>query len=109
MELYDWLVSHKSVRGNLKNKNGAWLAESASPVAFNPDTRVVTLQDGSKYMLPVKTACKAKEVHIKAEKLLKSLPVAYNGSSVEFQSADFFGQVLDDNQLPLEKGKIAAS
>jgi hypothetical protein len=108
MELYDWLVSPKSVRGNLRDKQGAWISESAKPVAFKPDTRTVLLEDGTQYKLPLKTVCKAKEVHLRAEKVLKSLPLEYNGPRQEFQSADYFGQVLEDRQLPIKAAVVNA-
>ena len=105
IELFDWIVSSKNVRGSFNNDNGNWQNASAKPVAFDPKTRIVTLEDGKNFLLQIKNICSALKINKISEKCLLGLPLTYNGPIVPFYSSDVFINVKDDDNL-LEKGCI---
>ncbi len=58
-ELFDWIVTKKHLRGSRKNDLGLWIHNSAKPKSFDPLTRIAELEDGTRFYLQKKTACKA--------------------------------------------------
>jgi hypothetical protein len=106
IELFDWIVNEKNVRGCPANNRNYWQAASAKPVAFDPRTRVITLQDNKKFVLPIKNACNALKLNKSSEKFLLSLPLSYNGPAIQFQESDVFINVKDDDTTNLLK-KVA--
>jgi len=74
-ELFDWIVNNKHVRGSRRNDCGLWLHNSAMPKYFNPDNRIVELEDGSCYLLKKNTVCKALGLDKISEAKLAVLPV----------------------------------
>ena len=73
VELYDWIINEKCVRGSKQDDMGMWLSNSSKPIRFCPVTRVVELIDGSKYIIKQKTICKAIGLDKKSEKVLDIL------------------------------------
>ena len=105
IELFDWIVNEKNVRGCPANNRNYWQTNSAKPVAFDPKTRIITLQDNSKFILPIKNACTALKLNKTSEKFLLSLSLNYNGPVVHFEESDVFINVKDDDSTII-KGKI---
>ena len=75
-ELFDWIVTKKHLRGSRKNDLGLWIHNSAKPKSFDPLTRIAELEDGSRFYLQKKTACKALGLDKASEALLGALPTA---------------------------------
>ena len=75
IELFDWIINTKSVRGTQKDDNGMWVNTSTKPLYFCPNTRILYLEDNTKYLLNKSTVCKAIELDKKSEKILQSFPV----------------------------------
>ena len=103
VELFDWLVSANNVRGSIKpadvkNQSWPWMYDSARPVAFNPTSRVVKLEDGTQYVLPAKLGSKVLNGVLKkqGEQVLSSLPLVYNGHLKPFRDRDVFCNVMDE-------------
>lgn len=105
IELFDWIVNEKNVRGCPVNNRNYWQTNSAKPVAFDPKTRIIILQDNNKFILPIKNVCNALKLNKTSEKFLLSLPLTYNGPLTEFQESDIFINVKDDDSTII-KGKI---
>ena len=105
IELFDWIVNEKNVRGCPAYNRNYWQTNSAKPVAFDPKTRILTLQDSSKFLLPTKNVCNALKLNKTSEKFLLGLPLSYNGSIIQYQESDVFINVKDDESIII-KGKI---
>ena len=75
VELFDWIVNEKNVRGTRMNDNGLWLHTSAKPTYFDPITRILILEDKSKYLLQKSTICKALGINKNSDKILSNLPL----------------------------------
>jgi len=74
IELFDWIVNIKHVRGSRKGDVGAWIYTSAAPKAFDSKTRIVELADGVRYVLKKETICKALGLDKMSEAILGALP-----------------------------------
>jgi hypothetical protein len=75
IELFDWIVNEKNVRGSRMDDNGLWLHTSAKPEFFDPITRLLFLEDKSNYLLQKSTICKALDLNKKSDKILFNLPL----------------------------------
>ena len=75
IELFDWIVNSKHVRGSRRDDGGLWLHNSSTPKYFNPITRVVELEDGTNYLIKKNTVCKALLMDKPSEAKLLLLPV----------------------------------
>ena len=75
VELFDWIVNSKHVRGSRRDDYGLWLYNSATPKYFNPISRIVGLEDGSNYLIKKNTVCKALGMDKASEAILGSLPI----------------------------------
>ena len=73
VELYDWMLNEKCVRGSMKNDNGVWLYQSAKPKSFDAPTRTLTLSDGTRYIIKRETMCKALNLNKTSEHTLTVL------------------------------------
>jgi hypothetical protein len=74
-ELFDWMVTSKSVRGSRKNDEGLWLNNSAKPLYFCPKSRIIYLEDNSKFLLKKETVCKAINLDKNSDGFLFKLPL----------------------------------
>ena len=59
IELFDWMVNKKHLRGSKLNDNGIWMHTSSKPKTFCQLSRVIELEDGTKFLIKRTTACKA--------------------------------------------------
>ena len=75
VELFDWIVNHKHVRGSRRNDCGLWIHNGAKPKYFCPKTRIVELDDGLRYLIKRETACKALALDKTSEQILITLPL----------------------------------
>jgi hypothetical protein len=75
IELFDWIINSKNVRGSKKDDNGMWLNTSAKPLYFCPQSRIIYLEDNTKYLLKKSTICKAIDLDKNSDKILQSLPL----------------------------------
>ena len=75
IELFDWIVNEKNVRGTRINDNGLWLHTSTKPTFFDPVNRILILEDKSKYLLQKSTICKALGINKNSDKILLKLPL----------------------------------
>jgi hypothetical protein len=75
VELFDWIITDKSVRGSKQNDNGIWLNNSMKPIYFYPSTRIIVVEDGSSFLIKKETICKAIGLDKKSEKVLNGLPL----------------------------------
>ena len=74
-ELFDWFANKKNIRGSKPGDLGVWLNNSAKPISFCPLTRVVVLEDGSRYLLQKKTVSKALGLDKTSEQVLANLVI----------------------------------
>ena len=74
-ELFDWIANKKNIRGSKPGDLGVWLNNSAKPISFCPLTRVVVLEDGSRYLLQKKTVSKALGLDKTSEQVLANLVI----------------------------------
>ena len=72
VELFDWMINTKTLRGSKKGDNGMWMHTSEKPICFYPASRIIELADGKKYLIKKETACKALYMDKSAEKILNS-------------------------------------
>ena len=75
VELFDWIVSSKHVRGSRVGDAGLWVHNGSAPKFFCPKTRTVDLEDGVRYLLRKETICKALYMDKTSEALLMGLPL----------------------------------
>jgi hypothetical protein len=75
IELFDWIANNKNIRGSKPNDIGVWIHNSAKPLSFCPLTRVVVLEDGTRYLLKKKTVCKALGLDKASEQALSELVI----------------------------------
>ena len=73
VELRDWMVNNKKVRGSKLNDGGMWQNSSAKPKYFSPSTRVIELEDGALYIIKKETMCKALGLDKLSEEVLREL------------------------------------
>ena len=73
IELFDWIVSSKHVRGSKKDDAGVWVYNGAKPISFDPKTRIVVLEDGVCYILKKETICKALLMNKMSESILQAI------------------------------------
>ena len=76
-ELYDWIASKKHIRGSKRGDLGLWFHNSALPKYFCPKTRVVELEDGTRYLIKKETICKALGMDKTSELVLSALPTFF--------------------------------
>ena len=74
VELMDWIVNEKSVRGSRPNDNGLWISHSPKPLSFCPQTRIITVENGDSFLLNKNTVCKAIGLDKKSDSILAKLP-----------------------------------
>lgn len=74
VELFDWIVSIRNVRGSIIGDNGLWINETPKPKYFDHIKRILYLEDGTKYLIKKNTASNAKKIAKVSENILKSLP-----------------------------------
>ena len=74
IELFDWLANPKCIRGSRLFDNGLWVSTSNPPNTFDPLNRIVTLTDGTRFLLKKDTAAKVLQLHKVAEQFLSTLP-----------------------------------
>ncbi len=74
IELFDWIINEKCLRGSTKNDNGCWLSNSETPKYFCEKSRIVELNDGRTYLIQKNTICKALGLDKKSENVLSNLP-----------------------------------
>jgi hypothetical protein len=72
--LYDWIVTEDCVRGSREGDSGFWLSTSPKPKSFDPDNRILTLVNGTKYILYRENVCKVGKIPSNSERILSSLP-----------------------------------
>ena len=75
VELYDWMINLKSVRGSKKNDLGLWMHTSEKPKYFCPQSRIVELEDGKQFLIKKENSCTALNLNKESEKILDSLIV----------------------------------
>ena len=75
IELFDWFANKKHIRGSREGDNGVWINNSAKPVSFCPKSKVVVLEDGTRYLLNRKTASKALGLDKTSEQFLLAFPL----------------------------------
>ena len=75
VELFDWIVNSKHVRGSRRDDCGLWLHNSATPKYFNPVMRIIELEDGATFIIKKNTVCKALGMDKSSEAKLALLPV----------------------------------
>ncbi len=79
VELFDWIINPKSLRGSKKNDEGMWMNNSEKPKYFSPQSRIVELEDGKQFLIKKETSCSALNLDKTSEKLLTALPTkSYN-------------------------------
>lgn len=74
VELFDWILTDKCLRGSKKDDNGLWMSSSPTPLYFNPQTRIIELADGCLFYIKRQTICKALSLDKRSEKILSLLP-----------------------------------
>lgn len=75
VELFDWMINIKTVRGSKKNDQGLWMSNSDKPKYFCPQSRIVELEDGKQFLIKRENSCKALQLDKESEKLLNTLPI----------------------------------
>ena len=79
VELFDWIINAKSLRGSKKDDQGMWMNNSEKPKYFSPQSRIVELDDGKQFLIKKETSCAALNLDKTSEKLLTALPTkSYN-------------------------------
>jgi hypothetical protein len=73
VELFDWIINDNTLRGSKKDDNGCWMSTSSKPVSFLPQTRIVELEGGEKFIIKKETMCKALGLEKKSENTLNRL------------------------------------
>lgn len=73
IELFDWFVNDRCVRGSRAGDKGNWISNSAKPVYFNKTTRIIELEDGMRYLINDHTISKALGLNVLSNKILASL------------------------------------
>lgn len=73
VELFDWIINDNTLRGTKKDDNGCWMSTSPKPLAFSPQTRIVKLEGGEKYLIKKENICKALGLDKKSETTLNRL------------------------------------
>jgi hypothetical protein len=74
VELFDWIITNKSVRGSKQNDNGLWMSNSCKPIYFTPNTRIIEVHGGETFLIKKENCCKAIGLDKKSEKWLNELP-----------------------------------
>jgi hypothetical protein len=73
IELFDWMINDNILRGSKKDDNGLWMKTSEKPLFFSPQTRIVELEGGEKFLIKKETICKALGLDKKSETILTRL------------------------------------
>ena len=73
VELFDWIINDNALRGSKKDDNGCWMNSSPKPISFSPQTRIVELAGGEKFIIKKETMCKALGLEKKSENTLNRL------------------------------------
>ena len=73
VELFDWIINDKTLRGSKKDDNGCWMSSSPKPLFFSPQTRIIELEGGEKYLIKKENICKALGLDKKSEITLNRL------------------------------------
>lgn len=73
VELFDWMINDNTLRGSKKDDNGCWMSTSPTPLSFSPQTRIVELKGGEKFIIKKETICKALGLDKKSENTLNKL------------------------------------
>lgn len=73
VELFDWIINDKTLRGSKKDDNGCWMSSSPKPLFFSPQTRIIELEGGEKYLIKKENICKALGLDKKSEITLNTL------------------------------------
>ena len=73
VELFDWIINDNTLRGSKKDDNGCWMSSSPKPLSFSPQTRIVELEGGEKFIIKKETMCKALGLEKKSEITLNRL------------------------------------
>ena len=73
VELFDWMINDKTLRGSKKDDNGCWMSSSPKPLFFSPQTRIIELEGGEKYLIKKENICKALGLDKKSEITLNRL------------------------------------
>jgi hypothetical protein len=73
VELFDWMINDKTLRGSKKDDNGCWMSSSPKPLFFSPQTRIIELEGGEKYLIKKENICKALGLDKKSENTLNRL------------------------------------
>lgn len=74
VELFDWIINSKTLRGSKKDDQGMWMSQSEKPKFFCPITRIVELDDGKQFLIKKETSCSALQLDKSSDKLLSALP-----------------------------------
>jgi hypothetical protein len=74
VELFDWIITDKTLRGSKKDDNGYWMSTSPKPLYFCPQTRIAELYGGEKFLIKKETICRALGLDKKSETILNLLP-----------------------------------
>lgn len=74
VELFDWIINSKNLRGSKKEDQGMWMNQSEKPKFFCPHSRVVELEDGKQFLIKKENSCSALQLDKASDKLLSSLP-----------------------------------
>ena len=75
VELFDWIINSKTLRGSKKDDQGMWMSQSEKPKFFCPQSRVVELDDGKQFLIKKENSCSALQLDKSSDKLLASLPI----------------------------------
>lgn len=73
VELFDWMINDKTLRGSKKDDNGCWMSTSPKPLFFSPQSRIIELEGGEKYLIKKENMCKALGLDKKSEIALNAL------------------------------------
>ena len=73
VELFDWIINDNTLRGSKKDDNGCWMSTSPKPLSFSPQTRIVELEGGNRFIIKKETICKALGLDKKSENTLNKL------------------------------------
>ena len=73
VELFDWIINDNTLRGSKNDDNGCWMSTSPKPLSFSPQTRIVELEGGNRFIIKKETICKALGLDKKSENTLNKL------------------------------------
>ena len=73
VEIFDWIINDNTLRGSKKDDDGCWMSTSQKPLSFSPQTRIVELEGGAKFLIKKETICKAIGLDKKSENTLNRL------------------------------------